>query len=207
VTRDRRAPPGASPRPRRGTPEETRRRLVQAAAEVFNRDGYDGTDSNRIARAAGYAPGTFYNHFADKRQVFLAVYADWVAQEWRDISTTIAAAGSAAQRSERIVDVFLGHHQRWRGFRASLRALVSADAEVRDFYRAQRRLQLELLAELRRGARVRAGSREADVLLLFTIERAADALADGELDALNARREVIRDLLLELVKARLAPLP
>lgn len=70
-----------APRPSRGTPEETRERLVVAAAQLFNRVGYDGTDSNRIAREAGYAPGTFYKHFRDKKEIFLAVYEGWVTKE------------------------------------------------------------------------------------------------------------------------------
>ena len=44
--------PKPSPRPRRGSPDETRARLVAAAAAVFNQEGYDGTDSNKLARAA-----------------------------------------------------------------------------------------------------------------------------------------------------------
>src|SRR5439155_19483347 len=74
-------PPGAR-RPRRGSPAETRARLVAAAAREFGRVGYDGTDSNRLARAAGYAPGTFYKHFADKRAIFLEAYRAWVTAEW-----------------------------------------------------------------------------------------------------------------------------
>src|ERR1700752_2615921 len=78
--------PGAGgPRPRRGKPSDTRARLVTTAAAVFNRVGYHGTDSNRLARAAGYAPATFYKHFAHKRAIFLAAYEAWVTAEWEAI--------------------------------------------------------------------------------------------------------------------------
>ena len=60
-------------------PEETRSKLVEAAGRLFNSVGYFGTDSNRIAREAGHAPGTFYVHFADKREIFLEVYRGWVS--------------------------------------------------------------------------------------------------------------------------------
>jgi AcrR family transcriptional regulator len=66
------ATPPSSKRSR--DPQESRRALLKAAAKIFNSEGYFATDSNRIARAAGYAPGTFYTHFADKRAIFLAVY-------------------------------------------------------------------------------------------------------------------------------------
>src|SRR5262245_38634771 len=78
-------------RPVRGTPDATRARLVAVAARTFNRDGYHGTDSNRLARAAGYAPGTFYKHFPDKRAIFVAAYESWVAAEWRAIDADLRA--------------------------------------------------------------------------------------------------------------------
>src|SRR4051812_26009888 len=192
-----RRPPTPRPRPParplRGPPEETRQRLVTAAATVFNRDGYDGTDSNRLAREAGYAPGTFYKHFADKKQIFLAVYAEWVTAEWRDVAGTLAAGGTAAARADRVVAIFLEHHRKWRRFRASLRALVPVDDEIRAFYRDQRRRQLTLLAELRRGAGAPAIAREDAALLLFTLERASDAVADGEAEALDLRAGAFRE--------------
>ena len=187
-------------RPRRGSPEETRRRLVEAAAEVFNRDGYAGTDTNRLARAAGYAAGTFYKHFADKRAIFLAVYADWVSGEWAQVNASLERAGGAGRRAERIVAIFLEHHRRWRVFRASLRALVPVDPAIRDFQREQRRMQLHLLEGLRQAAGAPPASREEDALLLLTVERAADAVADGEVAALGLRMPRFRALLVELLQ-------
>src|SRR4051812_38261323 len=90
-------------RPRRGAPEDTRARLVAAAAELFNRHGYHRTDSNRIAQAAGYAAGTFYKHFADKREIFLAAHEAWVTAEWRAIADELRAARSRDDAAGRIV--------------------------------------------------------------------------------------------------------
>ncbi len=175
--------PGTLPphRPRRGTAAATRERLVATAAGVFNREGYHGTDSNRLARAAGYAPATFYKHFADKRALFLAVYEQWVTSEWSAVDAILGTHASPAARAERLVDMAVGLHRRWRGLRHSLRALVATDATVRAAYRAQRRRQLRLMARL-------AGRRrlaERDAVLLFTLERVADALAEGEIQDLG----------------------
>jgi AcrR family transcriptional regulator len=52
----------------------TRERLVQAAAAEFREQGFAGTDTNRIARRAGFAPQTFYRWFTDKTEIFIAVY-------------------------------------------------------------------------------------------------------------------------------------
>lgn len=165
-------------RPRRGTPEETRARLLAAAAQVFNRDGYHGTDSNRLARAAGYAPGSFYKHFPDKRAAFLAAYADWVTREWQAVGQIAGGAGSIDEQAARVVTLLLDWHRRWRIFRASLRALVATDAEVRREHRRQRRRQLAWLESLHANP---GRSRTDDALLLLTLERVADAAADGEL--------------------------
>ena len=177
---------------------DTRARLVAAAAKAFNRAGYHGTDSNRIARAAGYAPATFYKHFADKRAIFLAAYERWVASEWSAVEDLVARGGSPAELAARIVDLVLEHHRRWRGLRASLLVLVASDAAVRRFYRAQRRRQLGMLAALR--ARLGAKRRPVaeDAVLLFTLERTCDAIASGEPKDLG----VAVGSVLEVVRAR-----
>jgi AcrR family transcriptional regulator len=179
-------------RPKRGVPADTRERLVAAAAVVFNRDGYHGTDSNRLARAAGYAPATFYKHFPDKRAILLAAYEAWVTSEWRSIGAVLRASASTAERAERIVTFVLAHHRRWIGLRASLRALVATDPVVRRFHRAQRRRQLTVLAELRApDGNDPAAARVDDAIMLFTMERTLDAVADGETTALGLNRALV----------------
>jgi AcrR family transcriptional regulator len=183
-------------RPRRGRPDDTRARLVAAAAAVFNRDGYHGTDSNRLARAAGYAPGTFYKHFPDKRAAFVAVYEQWVTAEWDAVGTAVAGTGDVVGR---IVAHVLAFHRRWRGVRASLQALVRTDAVVRAAYRRQRRRQLAMLRTLRERHGFAPRSAEEDAVLLYALERTCDALADGEVTALGLRRAAVTAILRRLV--------
>jgi len=111
--------------------------------------------------------------------------------------------GSRAELAARLVDATIELHRRWRGLRASLRALVAEDAEARTFYRRQRRRQLELLAGLDRPARGHARPREADALLLYTLERVCDAIADGELRELGLSVAPTITLLRTLVARRL----
>lgn len=185
-------------RPRRGTPDETRQRLIAAAAEELNRVGYHGTDSNRLARAAGYAPGTFYKHFADKREILLAAYEAWVTAEWAAVGEMLARGGRREDVARQLIEMVLRLHRKWRGLRASLRALIADDPEARAFYRRQRRRQLDLLAAMRRG-RTPKRTREADAVFLYTLERVADAVADGELRDLGLGLDATIDRLVELV--------
>ncbi len=110
-----RRPSRKKPEPR--DPERTRERLIEAAAHTFNEVGYLGTDTNRIARAAGYAPGTFYKHFADKRAIFLEAYLLWVDAEWRKIDAIVAGGGTHDRLVGRLTNEILRHHQRCYGER------------------------------------------------------------------------------------------
>lgn len=53
--------------PRNG--EEARRRLQQAALELFGERGYEQTTASEIAARAGVTERTFFRHFPDKREV------------------------------------------------------------------------------------------------------------------------------------------
>ena len=194
----RRAQKEAGPRPKRGAPDATRERLVLAAAREIEEHGYHGTDTNRIARAAGYAPGTFYKHFADKRAIFIAVYEEWVTREWAQIGEIVRRRAGLEQTAAEIADAVVAHHKGWPVFRASLRALVALDPEVRRVHRKWRRRQLVLMRRL--GNRVDP----AQAILLLIAERIGDAIADGEAASLGLREETARDYLVARVAEMLA---
>ncbi len=183
-------------------PEETRGKLVGAAGKLFNSVGYFGTDSNRIAREAGYAPGTFYVHFADKREIFLEVYRGWVSSEWQAIAAAIAPEkgapvfrkGHATALSLRIAQAVLRHHREWHMFRKSLRALTVTDERVHQARVAQRARQIAQTSELLRARGVtQTPARIFANLLLFEI--LCDAVADGDTAALGLKE---RDILARL---------
>lgn len=191
-------------RARRGSPEQTRLRLLAAAAHVFNRVGYHGTDSNRIAKEAGYSTGTFYKHFKDKREIFLASYEAWVSSEWHSISEKLSSSDNPAVIARDLVLLSIQFHTRWRGLRASLLELVFSDAEVRRFYRRQRRRQLDTMQRLRASLGAPPRSREEDAIHLFTTERTFDALAQGELRDLALNRKIVIEAMIQRVASMLA---
>ena len=57
---------------------DTRTRLIEAAAQEFADPGFFATDTNKIAGRAGFSPKTFYRHFKNKVDVFIAVYGSAV---------------------------------------------------------------------------------------------------------------------------------
>ena len=190
-------------RPRRGSPEQTRERLLQTASEIFNRVGYHRTDSNQIAHEAGYATGTFYKHFKDKQELFLAVYERWVATEWEAVEDVLSAGGTPRQIARALVDLSISFHTRWRGLRSSLLVLVHSDAEVRRFYRDQRRKQLDVMARIRKQIGAPNRTREEDAIHLYMTERVFDAIANGEPSPLGLNRDLIIEEVVKRVEALL----
>jgi AcrR family transcriptional regulator len=54
--------------------EHTRSEILQAAHDLFVKQGYHGTSMRQIAQKANLALGGLYNHFTSKEQVFEAVF-------------------------------------------------------------------------------------------------------------------------------------
>jgi AcrR family transcriptional regulator len=50
-------------------PEDSRRRLIDAAVTLFAERGYAETTIDDLARRAGVTPRTFFRHFSDKEEV------------------------------------------------------------------------------------------------------------------------------------------
>jgi AcrR family transcriptional regulator len=183
------------PRPPRSSPEETRERLVVTARVVFNRVGYFSTNSNAIAREAGYSPGTFYKHFNDKREIFLAAYESWVRDEWEELREELPQHKTVKQLASQLVYVVLDHHRSHAGFRASLRALIVTDEVVRKFVLEQRARQLDMLAHLRVRRGLPKKTRGEDWALLLLMERVCDSIASDETRELDVKEgELIRVL-------------
>jgi AcrR family transcriptional regulator len=53
------------------TPDETRRRLIEAAGRVFAERGYEGARIADIAREAGLSSGAIYAHYGSKAELLL----------------------------------------------------------------------------------------------------------------------------------------
>jgi AcrR family transcriptional regulator len=166
---------------------ETRACLIDAALREFNKHGFFGTDSNQIARAAGYAPQTFYRHFADKTAIFLGAYERW----WRDEAAALQELSSksklTAKAAARIVMKF---HSNWRIFRRSLRHLTAEDEQVRAARAVARHAQIRALDAKLSGEKLIAEK----LAQLLIIERLCDAAADEEFKAFGVSEKRVFDL-------------
>jgi AcrR family transcriptional regulator len=60
--------------------EETRQRLFEAAALIFEREGIGAASVESISAAAGYSRGAFYSNFASKDDLISSMLSDHVEQ-------------------------------------------------------------------------------------------------------------------------------
>lgn len=63
--------------------EETRKKIISVAIDLFNRQGFDGTTVEQIAEEADVAKGTIFNHFPAKE----AIVHEYVQIAVRDTGT------------------------------------------------------------------------------------------------------------------------
>ncbi len=57
-----------------------RKLIVDAAREIFARQGYEATTIAEIATAAGIAVGTVYLYFQNKREIYIDASLSWVGE-------------------------------------------------------------------------------------------------------------------------------
>src|SRR3984957_1254558 len=89
----------SGPRSRKGI--ETRARLVDAAKEVFERDGFLDARISDIAEKAGLSHGSFYHYFESKEEVFRGGAAK-VGARLQEPMNSVILAQSSARPAERI---------------------------------------------------------------------------------------------------------
>src|ERR1700753_61883 len=67
----------------RPTRDDTREKLFEAAARVFEQHGIGSASIETIAAAAGFSRGAFYSNFKSKDELIIAMLEDHVEQTIR----------------------------------------------------------------------------------------------------------------------------
>lgn len=125
MTRGDKAPGRADPGKVVGA---TRTRLIEAAMGEFIEHGFAGTDTNRIARRAGFAPQTFYRWFSDKAAVFAEVLHVW---EEAEFALFMSLLGPHELTPLQLAEACVENMRPFLTFRQHLRSVTLQDAAVR----------------------------------------------------------------------------
>lgn len=173
--------------------------LIQAAALEFQEVGYHNTNSNRIAARAGFAPGTFYNYFADKVDVFSAMYLRWSQEFSLGLRGRLFAKFNDQAKTARSATKFvITHRANWYRIWNAAEMLSTTEPRVRFVCRRARKdASIELLKLL-------PGSNPAEIsLTLHQAGSLSSFFASGEAEAVGLSEQDIRSriehLFVELV--------
>jgi AcrR family transcriptional regulator len=94
-------PAGGTPAEPEGKGARTRRRLLQAAEQVFAGLGYHDASIVKITEAAGVAQGTFYLYFSGKQEIFDVLVED-LNTRLRHAMSQASARGRTRLEAERL---------------------------------------------------------------------------------------------------------
>ncbi|MCO1657082.1 TetR/AcrR family transcriptional regulator [Pseudonocardia humida] len=124
---------GQAPRTDRG--RRTRRRLLDAAAVVFARDGFLDTKITDIAAEAKVSSGTFYNYFETKEAIFTAVIQQTIERLFLAASVPPETDRSPLVRIETATRNYLLAYREHAGLLAILEQVATFNADFREMRR------------------------------------------------------------------------
>jgi AcrR family transcriptional regulator len=95
--------------------EQTRIRLLEAAATVFARRGYHVATLEEVAAEAGFTKGAVYSNFESKEALFLALVDQEIAKRVQEIGAVVKAAGGGdiEAEAERQFQRFVREEPHW----------------------------------------------------------------------------------------------
>jgi AcrR family transcriptional regulator len=119
--------------------EETRERVLTAAARVFARRGFDATSLEAIADEAGFSRGAVYYNFADKEELFLELLDRRCAERAQDLRDVfggdadddIDATNRQAQAAAQHAFAAMTGDPEWRALYLGFLAHAARDATFR----------------------------------------------------------------------------
>ncbi|EFM11613.1 transcriptional regulator, TetR family [Paenibacillus curdlanolyticus YK9] len=86
--------------------EQTRERIIEQAAALFNTHGYAGVSLNEIIQMTGIQKGGIYRHFTNKDEIALAAY-DYAVRVVREkIDAALAGKASAFDKLIAFFEVY-----------------------------------------------------------------------------------------------------
>jgi len=132
------APPREVEVPATSRGRRTRERLLDAAAVVFERDGYLDTKIVDITLTAGVSSGTFYTYFPSKEAIFTAVITDVVDRMFVAAAVPPEVKGPAPLRIEYATRAYLRAYAQHAGLMAILEQVATFNPAFREMRRTIR---------------------------------------------------------------------
>jgi AcrR family transcriptional regulator len=158
-----------APKTRWGDREGRRRDILDAARAQMAADGYLALNMREIARGAGVSPGTLYQYFSTKEEIFATLYAEAITAHNERIAPICGQADDLEAFLVDIARVYLDLYAAYGRYFTMWRAVIDAGSGDTTFPR-----------EL--GRALRAATLEQADLLRSTLHRLAGVGAGRPVD-------------------------
>lgn len=128
--------------------EETRRKIIESATQVFSEKGFYGSVVDDIVKASGTSKGAVYFYFNSKEEIFLSLVEEYVGTVAREIQTTVPRARGLVAQVEAAIATLIRSFQAHRALgKIMLIDWLAAGAE----FQGKRIALKTMLAEILRG--------------------------------------------------------
>jgi TetR/AcrR family transcriptional regulator, transcriptional repressor for nem operon len=107
--------------------DQTRRKIVEAAAPIFNRRGYEGTYLSDLMEATGLQKGGIYRHFSSKEELAAEAFDYTWTAAWEARLLHIDEKANGVEKLKQLIANFIDHRSPVAGGCPVLNTAIDAD--------------------------------------------------------------------------------
>ncbi len=107
--------------------EQTRKKIVEEAAPIFNRNGYEGSSLSALMKATGLKKGGIYRHFSSKEELAAEAFDYTWREAWRARILPLDEQTTGVDRLKQLISNFIEHKSPVPGGCPILNTAVDAD--------------------------------------------------------------------------------
>ena len=107
--------------------EQTRRKIVEAAAPIFNKCGYEGSSLSELMEATGLKKGGIYRHFSSKEQLAAEAFDYTWETAWNSRLQHVDEKASGIEKLKQLIANFVNHRSPVSGGCPILNTAIDAD--------------------------------------------------------------------------------
>ena len=107
--------------------EQTRQKIVEAAAPIFNKRGYEGSSLNDLMRATGLKKGGIYRHFSSKEELAAEAFDFTWETAWNARMMHVDEKANGIEKLKQLITSFIEHRSPVAGGCPILNTAIDAD--------------------------------------------------------------------------------
>jgi TetR/AcrR family transcriptional repressor of nem operon len=107
--------------------QKTRRKILEAAAPIFNQHGYEGSSLNALMEATGLQKGGIYRHFANKEELAAEAFDYTWEAAWNAQILRVDEEEDGIEKLKRLIANLVEHRSPVAGGCPILNTAIDAD--------------------------------------------------------------------------------